>query len=153
LRGGLYAAVSARHGILSRCAVTPPAREGRPAPPAGSPSRLKSAVVERVLQKSLIPPTLVIDEHLEVVYLAGDTSRLLDFAEGTPSAGVLDLLRRDLRAHAHAALAAALRDRHQVVTDVVAPGHDGAAREVRLTVRPLPPLGVTGPLFALSLQE
>jgi two-component system CheB/CheR fusion protein len=79
------------------------------------------------------PPSLVVDERLEVVHLSGRAGRYLHLAEGEPSHNLVDLTRGDLRMELRAALHRAFQLGIPTVRDV---RFDGDGGVVTLQVHP-----------------
>jgi two-component system CheB/CheR fusion protein len=78
------------------------------------------------------PPSLVVDERLEVVHLSGRAGRYLHLAEGEPSHNLVDLTRGDLRMELRAALHRAFQLGIPTVRDV----HVDGGGVVSLQVHP-----------------
>ncbi|MET0397663.1 MAG: chemotaxis protein CheB [Longimicrobiaceae bacterium] len=78
------------------------------------------------------PPSLVVDERLEVVHLSGRAGRFLHLAEGEPSHSLIDLTRGDLRMELRTALHRAFQLGIPTVRDV----HVDGGGVVSLQVHP-----------------
>jgi two-component system CheB/CheR fusion protein len=112
--------------------------------------------LERMIREEYAPPCVVINERGEILYLTGRTSRYLQAHEGAPTNNLFDQAHTRLRLELRTALAAAVNTRQSVVRRNVSvePSDVGsAARQVTLTVRPLPGLPSDTGLYAVVLQE
>jgi two-component system, chemotaxis family, CheB/CheR fusion protein len=94
------------------------------------------------------PASLVVDERLDVVHLAGSAGRFLRIAEGVPTHNLLDLARGDLRAELRTALYQAFSQGLNTDRRVEADG----AGPVRLRVHP-PVSGDEAGKFALVVFD
>jgi two-component system, chemotaxis family, CheB/CheR fusion protein len=127
----------------SRAADPLPSRPGGAAVPRTGPVRDREASPERFSYGTLhmrmleqyAPPSVVVNENLDVVHLSASAGRFLRPGEGVPSANALAMaseeLRRPLRTLLHHAFrggAPAARRVHMRV--------DGVARQVAVQVRP-----------------
>lgn len=113
-------------------AVRPlPGAEGDRAPQGFSFGALHLRMLE-----AYAPPSLVVDERLEVVHLSGRAGRYLHLAEGEPSHNLIDLTRGDLRMELRAALGRAFQLGIPTVRDVRVDADDDGGRVVSLQVHP-----------------
>ncbi|HEX7241094.1 MAG TPA: chemotaxis protein CheB, partial [Longimicrobiaceae bacterium] len=124
---------------LPRISAADPAP--RPAgPPAGAADGRRAqgfsygALHLRMLE-AYAPPSLVVDEGLEVVHLSGGAGRYLHLGEGEPSRNLIDLSRGDLRVELRTALYQALEKGLPTTRRVRADGNGGG--EVTLRVTPI----------------
>jgi two-component system CheB/CheR fusion protein len=160
-RSGLFDAVSEAHGVFRRSdapgrrvpsqALRAPRRFAGVA--QGNLATAMTSGAEHSLVKALLPPTLVVDEGSAVVYFAGETRRFLKQPMGPPRTGILELVRRDLRAHVHAALSAARQANRESVVETTSAGDGGAWRRVRISARPIAGIDAPSPLFAVTIDE
>jgi two-component system CheB/CheR fusion protein len=96
------------------------------------------------------PPSLVVDDALEVVHLSGGAGHYLHLGEGEPSRNLLDLLRGEMRAELRAALYQAFEKGLPTTRRVRVEG-DGAL-PLNLQVRPPMDDGEAGK-FALVIFD
>lgn len=147
--GGLFAPAAARERIYRRddaprrAPPRPSAADPRPrpgAPPAGDGDAdgpagpFSYGALHLRMLEAYAPPSLVVDERLEVVHLSGSAGRFLRLGEGEPSRSLIDLSRGGLRTELRAALYQAFEKGLPTTRRV--PSDDGAAPPVRLRVRP-----------------
>jgi two-component system CheB/CheR fusion protein len=146
--GGLFTPVAERERIYRRDAsprrtppqpssADPPPRPG--APPAGGRDGdgrahpFSYGALHLRMLEAYAPPSLVVNERLEVVHLSGRAGRYLRLGEGEPSRNLIDLSRGDLRMELRAALYQAF-EKGLPTTRRVAP--DGGGPAVGLRVHP-----------------
>jgi len=133
-------------------AADPPHRAAHPRAAAGEPRRAGfsyGALHLRMLE-DYAPPSLVVDEGLEVVHLSGGAGRWLRLGGGEPSRNLLDLARGTLRTELRAALYQAFAKGLPTTRPVSA---DGGAPAVSLQVRPLADEGSTGKFALVVFAE
>jgi len=127
---------------------SPPAREGGGADGHGHAPFAYGPLHLRMLEAHG-PPSLVVNERLEVVHLSGGAGRFLHLGEGEPSHDLIGLARGELRMELRAALYQAF-EKGVATSRPVAAGEGGGA--VRLRVHP--PMGGEGTgRFALVVLD
>ena len=150
----LYRRDAAPHRAPARLsAADPPRRAGPPAAPGKErrqPGFSYGALHLRMLE-AYAPPSLVVDEALEVVHLSGGAGRYLHLGEGEPSRGLLDLARGELRVELRAALYQAF-EKGLATTRAVPVEGDGLL-PVTLQVRPFTDDGVPGKFALVVFAE
>jgi len=161
--GGLFAPVAAAQRIYRRgpgphrvpprlSAADPPVRPGAATAAQGdatAPGFSYGALHLRLLE-AYAPPSLVVDERLEVVHLSGRAGRHLHLGEGAPSHNLIDLSRGALRTELRTALFQAFEKGVATARTVAADGEGGEAVGLRVH----PPLDEAGAgKFALVVFE
>jgi two-component system CheB/CheR fusion protein len=147
----LYRRNAAPQRVPSRLsAADPPARAsgpyaGREGP--GRPAFAYGPLHLRMLE-AYAPPSLVVNERLEVVHLSGGAGRYLHLGEGEPSHDLIALSRGDLRMELRAALYQAFQKGLPTSRSIPRDGEG----PLRLRVRPPTGTGETG-RFALVVLE
>jgi two-component system CheB/CheR fusion protein len=133
---------AARHRTPPRhpAAAPPPPAVRPPAGPGGERASqgFSFGTLHLRMLEAYAPPSLVVDERLEVVHLSGRAGRYLHLAEGEPSHNLIDLTRGDLRMELRTALHRAFQLGIPTVRDVRVDGEgegDGG-RLVSLQVHP-----------------
>ena len=168
----LFEAVDQRHRIFRRVdTATPcPVELGGPTraalrvsqrlPATGAKESGKEVVRERVgaaFERAVLdeyaPPTAVVNESGEILFLAGRPFRYLQPPAGPPSANILDAAPSNLRQELRTALRAAAKDHCRVVREDVNVEIDQTRHLVRLTVRPMPGMARDSGLYLVVLQE
>jgi two-component system CheB/CheR fusion protein len=127
----LPARISAADPVRLLAAMVPGTAPGAPRPPGFSYGALHLRLLE-----AYAPPSLVVDERLQVVHLSGRAGDYLHVGEGEPSRGVLDLSRGALRMELRAALYQAFDRGLPTVREVRMDPPDGRRLSLRVTPPP-----------------
>ncbi|HVW25372.1 MAG TPA: CheR family methyltransferase [Polyangiaceae bacterium] len=136
-------------------------------PPAAIPGRLATAhrpghravvgvglVAERLLLSSFVPPTVILSERGELIYLHGRTGSFLEPAAGEPTNNVFNMAREGLRLELPAAMRQASTSVEPVVRRGLQVKTNGGFSSVRLTVRKLDePESLRGAFIATFEEE
>jgi two-component system, chemotaxis family, CheB/CheR fusion protein len=159
---GLFSAVSAAHRLYRReesehrVPPPPPAlhRAPQPEPPpvgaavVGSPSRFAYGPLHLRMLEMYAAASLVVDERLDLVHLAGRAGEYLRLGAGEPSRRLLELVHGDLRAELRIGLYQAfVKGLHSVRIARLADG-----RSVKLRVH-APVAGAAAERFALVVID
>ena len=131
----LYRRNAAPHRVPPRLsAADPPARAGPRAADAEGPGRTAFAYGPLHLRmlEEYAPPSLVVNERLEVVHLSGGAGRYLHLGEGEPSHDLIALSRGDLRLELRAALYQAFEKGLPTTRRVRADGDGGPPVSLRV---------------------
>jgi two-component system CheB/CheR fusion protein len=148
----IYQRDAAPHLVPPRLSsLDPPARPGSKAGAAQKPAA--AAFSYEALHLRMLdaygPPSLVVDERLEVVHLSGGAGAYLHLAEGEPSHNLIDLSRGDLRLELRTALHQAFARGEPSRRGLrLPPDGEGEARSLTLQVYP-PVADERGGRFAL----
>ncbi|HYH81523.1 MAG TPA: chemotaxis protein CheB [Longimicrobium sp.] len=147
----IYRRGAGPHRLPARpSAADPPVRSG--APPAASgdtPHGSSYGALHLRLLEAYAPPSLVVDERLDVVHLSGHAGRHLHLGVGAPSHNLIDLSRGALRMELRTALYQAF-EKGLATTRTVADGEGGDAVSLRVH----PPLdGAGAGRFALVVFD
>jgi len=111
------------------------------------------AAFERMALDDYAPPSVVVNERAEIVFVAGRTGRFFQPPSGVPSSNVIDVVSPSLRTELRLALQAASTTQRRVVRENVAVELEDGIHRVRLTVRPLPGIEHEAGLLAIVIQE
>jgi len=111
-----------------------------------------NATFERLLLQEYVPPSAVVNEHGNVVCVAGLTGPYFQPPAGLLTTNILEIAHTSLRVELRTALHSAARSGINVVRDNVFVEIDGSIRRLRLTVRPVPRFEQDG-FFVIILQE
>lgn len=98
-----------------------------------------SEMAREALLEGCVPPSVVVSESDQILYMHGDLTPYLHLPRGEPRLELVSVLRKDLVTRARAALYKCRRD-HTPVTVFSSPDAEGAPL-TRITIRPAPPLG------------
>jgi PAS domain S-box-containing protein len=143
-------------GASTRAAL----RASQPLPAVGAKEPGKEAsrekagtAFERAVLDEYAPPSAVVNESGDILFLAGRPFRYLQPPAGPPSVNVLDAAPVNLRQELRTALRAVAKDHGKVVREDISVEIDGTQHRVRLTVRPVPGLDRNAGLYLVILQE
>jgi two-component system CheB/CheR fusion protein len=118
--------------------------------PAG-PSAEKEA--ERVLLHRFLPPSIVVNDQMEVIHVRGRTGAYLEVAEGHPTTSLAKMAREGLLVDLHAALNKARKTNAMVRAEGIEVRSNGGTIEVDLAVSPLRVEGAAGKFYLVVFQE
>ncbi|MEW4561472.1 chemotaxis protein CheB [Bremerella sp. JC770] len=116
----------------------------------GDKSWLVPEVYDHLLAK-YVPPSLLVNQHLELVHSFGDTRRLLVQPEGKATLDVLRMVEGDLRTAMNAALHKASTSGSTIVFEGVRVRSDSGELHYRLVAEPY--LKGAEKMFLVSLEE
>ncbi len=105
---------------------------------------------DRLILAQLVPPSVVINENMEILQFRGDTRGILAHASGTASLELLKLARPDLVLPLHAAIRRARADNQPVRESGIALVDGDAIRQVTINVLPFRPASTSGLCFVVS---
>lgn len=94
-------------------------------------------IFERLLDETL-PPSVLVNEHLEIVHTFGNASEYLRLRRGTASLRLSDMLSEKLRTAVAAAVHRSSREDQTVTFSHVETRSDELSETINLTVTPLP---------------
>ena len=96
-----------------------------------------SQVLEKELLEKYAPPSVVINDKAEIVYVHGRTGKYFELAPGQPPWSVFDAAREGLKYELKSAIQQATAGQVEVVHENVLVVSEGSAELVNLTVRPI----------------
>jgi two-component system, chemotaxis family, CheB/CheR fusion protein len=94
-------------------------------------------LVETILQQSDMPPCVIIDEKLNIVYIHGRTGKYLEPAPGRACFNILDMARPSLKTVLASAIRKTAITRQEVVREGVDIEENGGFIKIDLTVKPV----------------
>ncbi len=101
--------------------------------PAPKPPHISSQI-EKLLLNRFVPPTAVINERGDVVYIQGRTGRYLEPPAGQPSFNIYKMVREGLEVHLSAAIREVLSQDQDVVRECIPVKNNGDQAHVDLSV-------------------
>ena len=132
----------ARTGVPRLSRVDPKRPVGRrpgaaaaAAPESGPDPTFSYGDLHMSMLEQYVPPSVVVDERLDVVHLSSGAGRFLHLAEGNPSHRIMDLAQGELRLALRTSLHEAFVDDLQTTRQVLW-GEAGAETRVNVHVRP-----------------
>jgi len=120
------------HPILSMPSER--SRLGVPPPPSEVRVSNTTATVQRLLLGKLAPPTIVCDEHGNIVYIHGRTGLYLEPSQGQPRNNVLEMAREGLGQALLTAIRRACTEKVEVVRERVPVRTNGGFTETNINV-------------------
>ena len=108
-----------------------------PVPPPAAPERISAGELHHRLVEQYAPPSVLVNEELDIVHVSERAGRLLQLAGGEPSRQLLQLIHPALRADLRSAIYAARQSGRGAHTRVVRFDDGGTPRAVELRVRAL----------------
>jgi two-component system CheB/CheR fusion protein len=110
-------------------------------------------VVEKIVLEEHAPPSVLINNRYEVLYLQGDTGKFLNMPKGEPSFNLFNLAHEDLRPKLLTILHKAVSDKKMVTAESIPFRRpEGGIGYLDLTVRPLTGPGAAN-FFLMVFQE
>jgi two-component system, chemotaxis family, CheB/CheR fusion protein len=91
-------------------------------------------VIEKMLLKSFVPASVIVNDRGDIVYIHGRTGDFLEAAAGQPRLNILEMAREGLRVELSTALRRAANQKGPVVHESVRVKTNGDFSSVRLTV-------------------
>ncbi|MEP7123182.1 MAG: CheR family methyltransferase [Byssovorax sp.] len=119
-----------------------PLRQHRPLPLAApvsvaTPEQSLVKTIERRLLDEYTPPTVIVNEAGEILYVYGRTRKYLELSPGAPQVNIVDMVRDSVRPDLLTALREAVRTRQTVVRPDMAVEIDGQVQRLNLIVQPV----------------
>ena len=100
------------------------------------PEVVPDADAQRALVRAL-PPAVLVDRNLSVLYVHGETGKYLQLGQGQLSTGLLDLARESIRMPLATAAHLALTRNQEVVREGIRVKLNGETITVKITVKPI----------------
>jgi two-component system CheB/CheR fusion protein len=110
-------------------------------------------IARRVLLETFAPPSVIVGERGDILYVQGQTGKFLEPSQGQPSMNVLDMAREGLKIPIRAALHRAAANKGEVVMRSLQVKINGAVQPTDVTVRPIRMSGVEQKLFIVVFEE
>ncbi|HTZ38668.1 MAG TPA: chemotaxis protein CheB [Syntrophales bacterium] len=110
-------------------------------------------IAKRVLLDQFAPPSVIVDERGDILYVQGQTGKFLEPSEGQPSMNVLNMAREGLNIQIRAALHRAATKDEDVAMRNLQVRTNGGVQPVDVTVRPIHMSDVEQKLFTVVFEE
>ncbi|MHC5082458.1 MAG: chemotaxis protein CheB [Planctomycetota bacterium] len=94
-------------------------------------------MAERAILQNYAPPSVLIDEKLDILYFHGETDKYLTLPNGEPSFNILKMAREDLRYKLSNLLRKAAKEHSIIVSEGVKIKSKDEVETVRIIVRPV----------------
>ncbi|MFZ2088677.1 MAG: CheR family methyltransferase, partial [Desulfobaccales bacterium] len=96
------------------------------------------SVMERIVLEEYAPPAILINQHYDIIFFQGDTSKFLGMPKGEPTYNLFNLAHGDLRPKLLTVLRRAISEKKTLTADSLPFRQpDGNLRYLNLIVRPL----------------
>jgi two-component system CheB/CheR fusion protein len=112
-------------------------RAGQQNRPGSRPNMGVVPIAEKVLLSSFVPPSVILSERGDIIFVHGRTGPFLEPAPGEPTTNVFNMAREGLRLELPAALRQAAKSDDVIVRPRLKVKTNGGFASVRLTVRKL----------------
>ncbi len=111
-------------------------------------------LVKTILAQSDLPPSVIIDDQANIIYIHGRIGRFLEPPEGETSINILEMARPGLKAGLSRALRKMTSDNRETVIEKLQVKDNGGYTKINLVVRPIPDLraGLYG-LLMVTFKE
>jgi two-component system CheB/CheR fusion protein len=144
------------HHLTDYPALTLPAAAAvvRPYPKEEAPREINiRTIMERIVLEEYAPPTILINQRYDVLFLQGDTGKFLSMPKGEPSYNLFNLAHEDLRPKLLTVLHRAISEKKSVIVESIPfKQSEGKIGYLNLTVRPLAVPGAYN-LFLMVFEE
>jgi two-component system CheB/CheR fusion protein len=120
-------------------ALSPPVFDRKGPPAAGLPIEgrsLSNAEIHRRSLDELLPPSVLVDAHVNILHLSPSAGQFMEHRGGVPSMNLLENVCPELRLELRTAIYSAAQTGQQVEARNVRFERGGPPREVHLSVRP-----------------
>jgi len=115
-----------------------PRKEMHPHMPTARPREVKiSELIEKIMIEDYAPPSVVINEKGEILYIHGRTGRYLEPSPGVAAMNVFEMAREGIKGDLFAAVRKATTRKKAVTHTDLRVKDNGGFRFINLTVRPL----------------
>lgn len=98
-------------------------------------------LLKTILQKSQLPPCVIINEYADIIYTHGRTGQFLELAEGEANLNILKMARPGLKSILIKAVFQASSNRHEIVIPNILMPDNLDKLNITLTIRPITELG------------
>jgi two-component system CheB/CheR fusion protein len=110
-------------------------------------------IARSALLEHFTPPSVIVGERGDILYVHGQTGKFLEPSQGQPSMNVLDMAREGLQVQIRAALHRAAAKNGEVAMRSLQVRTNGGVQPTDVTVRPIRMPGVEQKLFIVVFEE
>jgi len=126
----------------------------RTPPPAKElPELTVAQLAQKVLLEDYAPPSVIVDEKGNMLYIHGRTGKYLEPAPGEIRSNILDMAREGLKLELPAAMRKAMSERRHVTFEGLRVKVNGDVQKVNLTVKPVGQAGVPPRLMMVVFED
>ena len=109
-------------------------------------------IAEKELMNSFVPPSAIITDHGEILYIHGRLGKYLEPSEGKPKLNIFDMAREGLKFELNSAIDSAISNKREVILENLKIKDNGAYNFINLSVKPLKNVAAKG-LLSISFEE
>ncbi len=110
-------------------------------------------IARKALLENFAPPSVIVGERGDILYVHGQTGKFLEPSQGQPSMNVLDMAREGLKIQVRAALYRAAAKDEDVVMRSLRVKTNGGVQLADVTVRPIHMSDVEQKIFIVVFEE
>ncbi len=125
--------------------------------PAEEPAQAKQIsfpeIAHKVLLENFAPPSVIVNERGDILYVHGQTGKFLEPSQGRPSMNVLDMAREGMKVQVRAALHRAAAKHEDVVMKSLQVKTNGGVQPTDVTVRPIHATEAEQNIFIVVFEE
>jgi two-component system CheB/CheR fusion protein len=125
--------------------------------PAEEPAKAKQIsfpeLAHKVLMESFAPPSVIVGERGDILYVHGETGKFLQPSQGQPSLNVFDMAREGMKVQIRAALHRAAAKNEDVIMRSLQIKTNGGSQPTDVTVRPIHLAEAERKLFIVVFEE
>jgi len=108
--------------------------------------------VEKELLKLYVPPSAIITDYGEILYIHGRLGKYLEPAQGKPTLNIFEMAREGLKFELNSAIESSISNKKEILLENLRIKNNGAHILVNLSVKPLKLKGTEG-LFIVSFKD
>lgn len=109
-------------------------------------------LAEKELLKLYVPPSAIITDYGEILYIHGRLGKYLEPAPGKPKLNIFDMAREGLKFELNSAIESSISNKKEILLEDLRVKNNGAHILVNLTVKPLKLKGTKG-LLIVSFKD
>jgi two-component system CheB/CheR fusion protein len=111
-----------------------------------------SVLAEKELMNTYVPPSAIITDHGEILYIHGRLGKYIEPSEGRPKLNIFDMAREGLKFELNSAIESAISNKKEVVLENLRIKDNGNYNYIDLSVKPLKNAATKG-LLSISFKE
>ena len=131
----------------------PVAVEAVPIPPHRSDWQMQRDASDRIVMNEYAPPSVLVNENMEILHFRGHTGFFLEPAPGIASFNLANMVREGLLAGLQSALRSARKKNTRVRLEGLRVGYESGEKIVNVQVVPVQPPGSKGRTFLILFED
>ncbi|MEW5910019.1 MAG: CheR family methyltransferase, partial [Thermodesulfobacteriota bacterium] len=132
--------------------IVPPVEKEMTMTLPNNPAQTITQVAEKALIESFAPPSAIVNEKGEILFVHGRTGMYLEPAPGEAKMNIVEMAREGLKTDLMLSLHRAATGLSEVVTENLEVKTNGETRRIRLRVRPISASGTAPNFFLVSFE-